>query len=259
MTPFVRLIGHSPLMLVALLGLLACGSPSAVAAEDPAIEPFALRVLERMSGFVAGAKGLAYDAVTETVEVAGDGLPTRLRAEARVAARRPDRLYVDILSDEVHRRVTLVGRRVRLHDVLADAYAVAEAPGGVEETLDLLEAKLGVFVPLGYVLRRDPLASIMEGVLELSYGGLDDVAGISCHYLAARQDDMAWEVWIEDGAQPVPRKLVFHFADEGGTTTYTALVEAWVFDPHLPDEGFAPPVADSAREVPLREMSRGGE
>jgi hypothetical protein len=246
-------------MLVAWLGLLVCGSPAALAAEDPAIEPFALRVLERMSGFVADAKGLAYDAVTETVEVAPGGLPTRLRAEARVAARRPDRLYVDILSDEVHRRFTLGRQRVRLHDVLADAYAVAEAPGGVEETLDLLEDKLGVFVPLGYVLRRDPLASIMEGVLELSYGGLDDVAGISCHYLAARQDDMAWEVWVEVGPQPVPRKLVFHFADEGGTTTYTALVEAWVFDPHLPDEGFAPPVADSAREVPLREMSRGGE
>ena len=259
MTPLVRPNRQPLSLLVVWCCLIALGGPTAEAAEDRAVEPFALEVLKRMSGFVAGAEGLAYDAVTETVEVAPGGLPTRLRAEARVAARRPDRLYVDIQSEEVHRRVTLDGQRVRLHDVLADAYAVAEAPGGVDETLELLEGKLGVFVPLGYVLRRDPLAQIMEGVIELSYGGLDDVAGITCHYLAARQDDMTWEVWVEDGPQPVPRKLVFHFSDDGGTTTYNVLVAAWSFDPHLPDEGFAPPVADSAREVPLREMSRGGE
>jgi hypothetical protein len=176
-----------------------------------------------------------------------------------VAVRRPDRLYVDIQSDEVHRRVTLDGGRIRLHDLLANAYAVAEAPGGVEETLDLLEGTLGVFVPLGEMVRRDPLSRVMEGVTALAYVGLEDVAGVPCHHVSARQADMAWEAWIEDGPRPVPRKLVFHFAEEGETTTFTAFVEAWSFPAHLPDEAFAPPLGEGAREIPLREVPRGGK
>lgn len=245
-------------LLVGLSCLLTAGSLSAEPAQDPAIEPFARQVLERMSGFLGRAERLTYDAVTETVEVASGGLPVRLRTETQVALRRPDRLFVDIVSDEVHRRVTLDGRRVRLLDLLANAYAVAEAPGGVDETLGLLEDKLGVFVPLGQLLRRDPLSEVMEGVTALSYAGLDDVGGVACHHVAGRQADLAWEAWIERGRQPVPRKLVFHFDDDEGTTTYTALVTAWGFPADLPDEGFAPPLAGTALEVPLREIP-GGE
>ena len=251
---------HGPLVwLISGACLLGWSALPAAAAEEPAIDPFARQVLERMSDFAAGAESLAYDAVSETVEVPDDGLPERLRTETRVAMRRPDRLYVDISSDEVRRRVTLNGSRLLLHDLLADAYAVTEAPGGVEETLDLLEGTLGVFIPLGQLLRGDPLASIMDGVTLLSYGGIDDVGGIACHLVAARQSDLAWEAWVEDGPRPVLRKLVFHFSDDEGTTTYTALVEAWSQGSHLPDAAFLPPVPDGAREIPLREVPGDGK
>jgi hypothetical protein len=245
--------------IVAPCCLVAFASFPAEAREDPAIEPFARQVLEGMSRFLGSAESLTYQATAETVDVPADGLPSRLRTDVRVAVRRPDRLYVDIQSDEVHNRVTSDGQLVRVHDLLANAFAMRAAPGGVDEVLALLEGKLGVFVPLSQMLRRDPLPGIMEGVTALAYVGLENVAGATCHHVAARQDALAWEAWIEDGTHPVPRKLVFHLKDEDGTSTYTAHLGGWGFSTHLPDAVFEPPIAGDVQEIPLRETPVGGE
>lgn len=231
-----------------LTGLAGLGE----AAEIESSEQFARNVLERMSRYVAGAEGLAFAATAVNVDVPKDGLPTRMSTRIRVAVRRPGQLYAEIESGEVHRRITSNGREVRLADLLANVYAVAQAPGGIDATLDYLGEDLGVFVPLSELLRSNPVDGIMEGVLDLDYVGLDDVDGVRCHQLSARQADLSWEVWIEDGPRPLPLKLAFHFWTDEGSSTFTAQLSGLALGGHLPDETFEPSRASDAREVPLR-------
>ena len=51
--------------------------------------------------------------------------------------------------------------------------------------------------------------------------------GKRCHHLAFAQEHVDWQVWIEDGAQPLVRKFVITYKDEPGAPQYTAIFFDW--------------------------------
>ena len=46
----------------------------------------------------------------------------------------------------------------------------------------------------------------MEEVLTGEYVGVTELSGVRCHHLAFRSGDVDWQIWIEDGDKPLPRK-----------------------------------------------------
>lgn len=133
----------------------------------------------------------------------------------------------------------------------ASVYTEMSAPATIDATLTRMEDEFDIFVPLGDLVASDAGRRILDGVNEITYLGLDEVDGISCHHVFAQQDDLDFEVWVEDGSVLVPRKLILNFNDEGGPT-YTALLSNWDFSPHLPDAVFTQPAPEGARRVDLQ-------
>jgi hypothetical protein len=77
------------------------------------------------------------------------------------------------------------------------------------------------------------------------------VLGIPCEHLAFSLGTVDWQIWIEDGAKPVPRKIVITYKDEEGTPEYTAIFSNWDFQTKLPDFlfTFEPPAGASKIDV----------
>ena len=73
--------------------------------------------------------------------------------------------------------------------------------------------------------------------------GLHQAAGVPCHHLAFSQEDIDWQIWIDAGPQPLPRKIVITYAEEPGAPQYTATIKRWSLDPKFTDElfHFVPP------------------
>lgn len=246
-----------------VLVLLACSVTlfriePAAAVQNRTVDAFATELLERMGEFVQTAEKYTYIVKSVYAETLDDGSPFELDTEVRVAVRRPDRFWVDVRSDEVHNRFLYDGETLQIQHLMANLYATAPAPATIDATLQAMEDKLGVFIPLPELISSAPYEQIMDGVEAVTYLGLDDVDGVTCHHLFVEQETLDAEVWIEDGRVLVPRKLVFNFKNDEGDPTFAALLSDWDFSPHLPDAVFTQGPPLGARRIDLRELPGDG-
>ena len=77
------------------------------------------------------------------------------------------------------------------------------------------------------------------GSVETGYRvGQREIDGVSCHHLAFTQENLDWEIWIEDGPRPLPRKLLINYKSEPGSPRYAARLSAWDLQPRLSDAYF---------------------
>jgi hypothetical protein len=87
------------------------------------------------------------------------------------------------------------------------------------------------------------------------------VLGVPCEHLAFSLGTVDWQIWIEQGARPVPRKIVITYKDEEGTPEYAAILSNWDFQTALPDAlfQFEPPAGTtkiSVAEIKIENESR---
>jgi hypothetical protein len=68
-----------------------------------------------------------------------------------------------------------------------------------------------------------------------------------------------WQVWIEDGPKPVPRKIVFTYGDEVGSPEFTAIFSDWDFVNKLPDFLFAFEPPAGASKISVAEIKARNE
>lgn len=246
-----------------VLILLACSVASfriepAAAMQSQTADAFANELIERMCEFVQTAEKFTYTVTSVHAETLDDGVPFELVTETRVAVRRPDRFWADVRSEQVHNRFLYDGESIHLHHLMANLYATVTAPATIAATLQKMEETLGIFIPMADFISSEPYERIMDGVEAMTYLGLEDVDGLSCHHLFMQQDDLDWQIWIEDGRVLVPRKLVFDFKGDEGSPTFTSSFSDWDFSPHLPDNVFTQGPPPGARRIDLRELAGEG-
>ncbi len=135
-------------------------------------------------------------------------------------------------------------------------FSTRDAPPTVDETLNRIEEKLGLSLPLADLIAPDPAAVLLESTLRGTYLGIHDVEGVPCHHLAFLQENLDWEIWIEDGKVPVPRKMLIRYKQQRGWPQYTAVLMDWKIDPKLADDTFAAKVPKDAVEVEFIEVRR---
>jgi hypothetical protein len=181
---------------------------------------------------------------------------------ANLSVRRPNRLNAEINGDQRQHRVVFDGKTVTLHNVAKNSYAVAEAPPEIDAALDHLFELHGSSVPLADFVYADPYRTLIENVEDGFVVGQHPVNGIRCHHLAFWQEGIDWQIWIEVGPRPVPRKLVITYKDEPGSPQYIAELSDWNFQARLSDHYFTfrPPVgSDRIEFLPSQERIQPSE
>ena len=83
------------------------------------------------------------------------------------------------------------------------------------------------------------------------YLGIHLAAGVPCHHLAFSQEAIDWQIWIDAGPQPLPRKIVISYAGEPGAPQYTATIRRWNLDPAFPEDLFRFEAPEGATGISL--------
>jgi hypothetical protein len=74
------------------------------------------------------------------------------------------------------------------------------------------------------------------------------IDGVECEHLAFRGVDTDWQIWIESGSRPVPRKYVITSKTLAGAPQYTLRIKDWKTDPIADADAFIfKPPADATR------------
>ena len=245
------------LVLAPLAGAQEEAKP-APAATAPArrVEARADQELKKMGEFLAKLPHFALEA-EETFDELPDGqLRRQLTNVRRVAVERPNHLAADATGDTLNRASWYDGRTITVLDKDHNVYATIEAPATIDATLDKVTDEYGVVLPLADLLYSDPYFVLMAGVTYGRYLGIHQAAGVACHHLAFSQDTIEWQIWIDAGDKPLPRKLAISYVQEPGEPQYTAVIRRWNLESSVPEGLFTFEAPEGAQKSEAKEMKR---
>jgi hypothetical protein len=236
----------------ALSGLMAL---SASAAEDkPAVDAQADELLKRMGEYLGQAQFFSVSAeVWQDLQLAsGQRVQAGRTIELRV--RRPDRLRAEVHSTRRNRELIYDGSAITLFNRAQNFYGTVRASGPLDEAMDLASERFGIPMPLEDFIRSDPRKDLLQKATSGADIGPVTVLGVPCEHLAFTQDNIDWQLWIENGPRPVPRKFVITYKDEADSPQYTAIFSNWDFTTKLPDFVFKFEPPPGASKIRVREI-----
>jgi hypothetical protein len=244
--------------LTALALLLVAQAPVLPAQDEPAIEAEAEILLRQMSAYLAAAERFTFHAELIQDEVLPWGQIVSGEEAVEVAVRRPNGIWVDNRGEGTHRRFIYDGGTFALLDLEAYTYTSTDAPPDIDAMLDMLIDRFNIIVPLSDFVYSDPYEALIEGITGGIYVGSRVIDGTRVHHLAFTQETVDWQVWIEDGPRPVPRRLAIRYKNLPGSPRFVATLSGWDTNATLADHLFNTEPPAEARRIELLEAPADG-
>jgi hypothetical protein len=228
-------------------------SQPAAPAPAPAASSDALArdILMRMARFLSTQPSFgvsvfsAYDVVQES------GQKIEFAERRKLVVNRPDRLRVETeRSDGAHTAVLFTGSEITLVDQTNRVYATErQPPGGLDQGILHFVSDLKMRLPLAMLLMQRLPAEFERRVRSIIYVEKTNLLGTPTHHLAARGDTVDLQVWVTDGAQPLPLRVVLTYKDAPGQPEFRAQFADWNMAPPVTDATFRPQLPDGAHKV----------
>ena len=216
-------------------------------ATSPGVQPEALAALKRMSDYLTGLRTfeLVSNSVLDLVTVNGQRL--QIDGVVRYKVARPG-IWVDFDTSLKHRQYFYDGKQFTVYAPKLGFYASMPAPPTNREFLKAVYEKTGISLPLEDLFRWNDGDD--SDLRELTWGfnvGTARIDGVETDHWAFRQGDYDWEVWIRQGKEPLPLKLVIVDRTDPAMPGYSARLK-WTPNPGLTKADFTfVPGADAKR------------
>ena len=140
---------------------------------------------------------------------------------------RPDKLRATRTGGYRDVEIVFDGKMLTVNNKDGKDYAQIEAAGTAEELIDVLREKHGVVAPGADLLLTNVFNVMMADVVEAAVIGKGVIDGVECDHLAFRNVETDWQIWIEAGAKPIPRKYVITSKGIGEAPQYTLRIKDW--------------------------------
>jgi len=236
----------------------ATTAASASAATAPAVAPEALQALRRMSAYLGSLPAIELTSNTSLDVVTMQGQRVQLDGVAHYKIRRPDGFSLNIDSDQMQRSYFYDGKQFTVYAPKLGYYATAAAPPTIRQTLDVLEDKFGIELPLEDLFRwNDPTDNPAQNLTSGFYVGTATIDGVETDHYAFRQPKVDWQIWIQKGAQPLPRKVVIVDQVDPANPAYVARLN-WNVSPTLTADDFTFKPGKDAKLIRMSQVSRSG-
>jgi hypothetical protein len=206
-------------LLIAMSGTAPAQNPGA------GKDPDAIAALDRMGSALRKLQNFALHADVTRDEVLTTGQKLQFVGTVEIKARRPDGLRMDIKSDETERTFYYDGKNATLVSPRIGYYATFAAPPTIAETLKIASDRYGIETPMAdlFAWGSDPAA--VAKVQSAFMVGTETIRGQACDHYAMRQEGSDWEVWIRQGADALPCKLVITTTDDPSMPEFSAVYD----------------------------------
>ena len=223
---------------IAALSILTGGSASA---DDPAT------LLKAMSDYLASQKSLSAKFDSDVEVVTPELQKIQFSSSGEMKMNRPDKLRIRRTGGYADVELVYDGKTVSLYGNNAKSYIQADVAGGTDKMIDTLYSHSSVGLPGADLLLSNSYDELMANVIQSSHIGHGVVDGVECEHLAFRGADTDWQIWIETGAKPVPRKYVITSKAVTGAPQYTLRIKDWKTDANADADFTFKPPADATK------------
>jgi hypothetical protein len=223
------------------------------------IDPYAEAVLKHMCDYLGGLRSIRVDTTTIDEKVATTGQKIQEVKESRVELLRPNRLAVDRTGPAGHVLFRYDGKQFAVYGIHQKLYASAPAPASLDAAIDEARDRYGVDAPGGDLLTTDAHKAFLDGLTEGRYVGLEPIGGVMTHHLAMRKGAVDYQLWVKDGAEPVPVRYVITSRDLPGEPQFTLELRNFEPNPPLSEASFTLVPPPTAQRVTLGNTRTGAK
>lgn len=229
------------IVLVCMLFLAAALVSSGPCAQAQGTD--AKSVLKAMAAYVSSQKTieLTFDSDIEVITPQLEKI--QFTNSGEVLLSRPNKLRAHRVGGYADVALFFEGKTVSVYGKHINGYAQFDAPGTVDQLIETLRQGYGVALPGADLLLPNSYDVLVAGVKEAKYIGRGVIDGLECEHLAFRNFDTDWQLWVEVGKRPIPRKMVITSKTLNNAPQYTLRVKGWKtgVKPAQDAFAFAPP------------------
>lgn len=231
--------------------LIASGLSATCIGAGAAHADDAASILRAMSDYIANQKNvsISYDS---DIEIMTPGMQKiQFASSGQLTLHRPDKLRVTRTGGYADVELVYDGANLTVSDRARKVYGQMPAPGTIDQLVDSIRDKSGIEAPGADLLLANSYAALIDGVYDAKHIGRGVIDGHECEHLAFRTPDTDWQIWIEPGATPIPRKYIITTKTVTGAPQYTLRISSWKTSPDTTADAFAfKPSADmKKREI----------
>jgi hypothetical protein len=214
----------------------------------------AKKLLKAMSDYLAAQKAISfsYDSMLQVVTNSGQKLG--LISSGNVTFSRPDKIrtarsggFVDIETVFDGKTLTLLGKN-------ANKYTQVDIPGTVDQLVDVLKDKYNLPLPAADLLMANSYDELMQGVYDAKDLGSGVSFGTECDSLAFRKDDVDFQIWIAQGEQPYPCRIVITSSQTPGAPEYSVQMWGWKSGDKVKPDDFTFNNSTNAEKIDVSEL-----
>jgi hypothetical protein len=228
---------------VSFIGMLLAVALFTLGAGPQAQASDAKSLLKAMTDYVSSQQTieLTFDSGIEVITPQLEKIQFTNSGEALLS--RPDKLRAHRVSGHADVALFYDGKNVTIFGKSINGYSQFEAPGSVDQLIEALSAGHGVALPGADLLLTNTYEVLIAGVMEAKYIGRGIIDGRECEHLAFRNFDTDWQLWIEVGEWPIPRKMVITSKTLNSAPQYTLRIKSWKtgIEPAADAFSFVPP------------------
>ena len=211
----------------------------------------ATRILKAMTDYTAAQKSISATFDSDIEVITPNLQKIQFTSSGQLKLERPDKLRIRRTGGYADVELIFDGKTLSLFGNNAKSYVQADAPGTIDQVIDTIQSKSGAAMPGTDLLLTNSFAELMTDVVEMAHIGQGVVDGVECEHLAFRGANTDWQIWIETGARPVPRKYVITSKTLAGAPQYTLRIKDWKTDATADADAFVFKPPEGANKVDL--------
>lgn len=222
--------------------------------EPPVINPEAMDALRKMGEYLRTLQKFQITGVVTNDQVLADSQKVQITKYVDLVASRPNRLRVLVKADQYERQLIYDGSTFTLFAPRKNMYSTVPAPPTINELATLIEEKHAIELPLVDMFRWGTSEEQRAEITAAKDVGASVCEGVTCRHYAFRQPGLDWEVWIQEGDHPLPRKVVLTTRTDEARPQHTATY-TWNLAPSFNNESFAFVPPKDAQKITLADLT----
>lgn len=257
MQRYYSLIGMATLATqLAWLSPLAAAeaiTASADSADQQQSQAYAGQRLQDMATWLAGLKEYTvtmragYDVLQQSGQKIEFG---ELRS---ISVKRPGAARIEQTASDGRKDLLLFdGSHITVLDTSSNVFAQAPSPGeDLDDAIHYLLDSLGLRLPLAPMLMASFPDVVRRQVVEADLVETTDLLGTTADHIAARTQEVDFQVWVAHGEQPWPLRIIINYRLLPGSPQFWANLSDWNRSPKFNQETFVFKQPAGATQIPF--------
>jgi len=195
-------------LVLCLIMSVQANAAETVAEETSPFDPTADKVLKSVDAYLKAEKSLAMQGETLLDIVTDDGQVITYTTQVEISLKRPDKLYAKRIGIMRNQEIFYNGSELILNSLQHNVYAKAEVPPTIDQMLDSATTQLGLQAAGNDLLYSDLYDGMMSNAVSGAYLGTVMIDEVECHHLAYRGKNADFQLWVETGDDPKPKRYM---------------------------------------------------